>query len=370
MAGTAAPGLTTDGVAIAGPADEAELRRILREGVMPGAVRLAMTREPDFFAGDGLAGANDLTLISRQAGHAVGMGRLSVNTLMRDGVPRRIGYLGGLRVTGGTRQSVRMLRDGYQLLADRAGGDVDGYFTSIAADNARARRVLENGVRLGLPEYRPLCQLVTLVAAVRAKPEPAAAPVDDGELLSFLRQEVPLGDLSLAWEDAQWRALAGHGVTARNFAVVRHGGAIVAAAGVWDQRPFRQTVIDGYSRGLAVVRPLVNAIQRIAGHPSLPAPETALPLGALLGATVREPADWRRLWPAVSARAASLGLSYLMVARDARDPELPVLRRLTSGRAYRTILYDVRWLGTASGMAQAPGPRPHAPRFRPEVGLL
>jgi hypothetical protein len=71
------------------------------------------------------------------------------------------------------------------------------------------------------------------------------------------------------------------------------------------------------------------------------------------------------LWPALEHRAHSLGLSWLAVSREARDPELAVLRRLTNAREYNTTLYGVEW---------SDGPRwPDGwdSRFlRPEVALL
>jgi len=171
----------TAAVAVAEPADDANLRLILRESVVPGAVRVALTREPNYFAADGLAGADDVTLVSRRDGRIVGTGRLSVYDLVRNGRAQRIGYLGALRITSGTRESARMLRDGYKLLLRESGGIADGYFTSIASDNKRARRVLENGARFGLPTYRPLCDLVTLIAPVAGSRVRSAKDLQRGE---------------------------------------------------------------------------------------------------------------------------------------------------------------------------------------------
>lgn len=357
-----------DGVAIAEPADEGELRSLLRTSVMPGAVRVALTREPDFFAGDGLAGADDVTLVARRKGHVVGMGRCSMLKLHRNGTPASIGYLGALRITSGTRESARLLRDGYQLLAGHYGDSpVEGFFTSIATENERARRVLEQGGRLGLPTYLPLCELVTLVAPIRRDTRAARAetPAPEPELSDFLRRSSRSAHLTLAWNDAQWRALGDQGVTADNFAVVRRGGEITAAAAVWDQRAFRQTVIDGYSGTLRTFRSLFNSLQALRGLPALPAPSSVLSQGALLGASVNDSDHWPALWRLVQRRAAVAGLQWITVARDARDPELPVLRRLMRAREYRTTLYEVIWRD---------GPRSSDPWdsrcFRPEVSLL
>ena len=207
-----------DGVSLMTPHDEAEVRQLLRRTVTPGAIRLAFTREPNYFAAEGLAGAVDRTFVLRAGGRVEGVGRLSTHAVHRNGVVRRIGYLGELRVAPETSNSVRALRDGYALL--RAGLDadrVDGCFTSIAADNVRARRVLEHGARLGLPTYTPIAQLVTSLIPVahrfrREGRASAQAVVDDGELTDFLERHACEAQLTPTWNEARWAALARHGI--------------------------------------------------------------------------------------------------------------------------------------------------------------
>lgn len=349
---------------LAGHDDDAELRALLRRSVIPGAVRVAFTREPDYFAGEGLAGNEDNTLLARRDGQLVGMGRCSVNTLHRNGTPRRIGYLGELRVDPGTPATPRMLRSGYEFLARHV--TADGFFTSIATDNERARRVLERGTRLGLPAYEKLCDLVTLVAPVRASADARECdPASADDLTAFLQQQSVVTQLSLAWTPHQWLGLDRHGVDTRSFTVVSRMGRIVGAAAIWDQRSFRQTIIDGYTGALSLARPLLNGLRAMGDAARLPEPGSALAQGMLSGAGVRTPDDWPALWLALQGRAAAMGLDWLTIARDARDAELPVLRDLVRGREYHTTLYSVTWRDGRRW------PDPWDARcFRPEVALL
>jgi hypothetical protein len=339
---------------------------------MPGAVRIAFTREPDYFAGTGLAGAEDVTIVARHAGRVVGMGHCSVTTYHRNGVPWRLGYLGELRVLTDTPESARKVRDGYTFLARLVGSSADGFFTSVAADNHRARRVLELGRRFGLPAYRPLCNLVTLVAPVARRARRATSSdeesegLHEAELRTFLQHEARGAHLTLAWDAAQWIGLARHGIAPHNFCAVWRDGQIAAAAAVWDQRAFKQTVIDGYDGPLRWTRPVVNAAQSLLSRPRLPADGSVLAQGTLLGATVRGVEDWPRLWRVLQRRAATMGLSWLSLSRDARDPDLPVLRRLLHAREYHTILYDVALRERPSGVDAWWDGRV----FRPEVSLL
>jgi len=365
VAGSIALSVEAAAVSVAERADEAGLRRLMRESVMPGAVRIAFTREPDYFAADGLAGAEDVTIVARREGRVTGSGRCSIYPMLRNGVRHRFGYLGLLRVAAGPSESPRLIRDGYELLRREVESRADGFFTSIASDNDRARRVLERGGRLGLPAYRRLCDLVTLIAPVRSSTATPGDAVSDDELVEFLAQDSRRFQLSLAWDPTVLQDLVRHGVDARDFAVLRRNGRIVACGAVWDQRAFRQTVIDGYEGALAHFRPIVNATLVMRGRPRLPAPGTVLDQGAILGASVPDPRDWGALWHELQARASQRGLSWLAIARDARDPELAILRRLTRGREYRTALYEVTWAGAERW------PDPWDGRvFRPEVGLL
>ena len=365
MAGIVAPGIERDTVAIADRGDDDDLRRLLRASVTPGAVRLAFTREPDFFATDGLTDA-DVTVVARRDGRVVGSGRCSMYSLMRNGVSRRMGYLSALRVQDHTPESARLLREGYERLGHEIAPLADGFFTSIATDNTRARRVLEHSGRLGLPSYRPLCDLVTLVGAVQLGiNERTAAKTEESELGEFLEHGSRDSHLALSWEPARWRQLAHRGVSAGDFSVVRQDGRLVAAAAVWDQRSFRQTIVDGYDGLLRHVRPLVSAATSLRRMPPLPSPGSVLAQGALFGATVLEASAWPALWSLVRQRAAAAGLQWVCLSRDARDPELGILRQLMKGREYRTTLYEVTWPGGARW------PDPWEERlFRPEVGLL
>lgn len=370
------PGLASrraSSIALATPADDAELRALIQRTPMKGSVRVAFTREPDYFAGEGLAGAEDRTWVHRDDGQIDGLGRLSVSTLHRNGGTHRIGYLAELRADPAAQArgtAARRLRDGYALVREAViANAVDGCYTSIAADNVRARRVLEYGGRLGLPEYTPIADLVTLLIPVGSSPRDTQSPgrivEDRDELTNFLERHAARSQLSPKWDDALWLAFTRHGVDRRDFRVVREKGRIVAAGAVWDQRAFRQVVVKGYTGAINWARPVINALARVGVAPPLPAPDTVLPQGAILGGAVDEPRHWAPLLRMLRAVASERALTWLLVGRDARDPELDALRRLRIAREYRTRLYDVRWPDVPTLSATWTDLL-----FRPEVALL
>lgn len=372
----AADGWTLDW---AHPGDDAGIRALLRRSVVPGSVRVAFTREPSDAAGAGVAGSTELTIVARNRDGVAGIGRCTIHALHRNGVPQRVGYLGALRLLPGLPASPRLLRDGYRALADEAcAHGVQGFVTAIADDNVRARRVLEQGRRFGLPSYRPIASLVTLVAPVCRRSFLATRAtadahdrdgqkdfVDPDELMGFLRTHGAEAQLTLAWDRTRWSVLALHGLTPAHFVVVRRSGAIAAAAAIWDQRAFRQTIVDGYDNTLALWRPAINVLQRVRGQPLLPAPGAPLVQGAVFAATVPDQRDWPALWARLHQRARSASLDWLALTRDAQAPELAPLRRLSGTRTYETTLYDVAWRDRACWTEGWDGRL-----FAPEAGLL
>jgi hypothetical protein len=372
MAGAVAAGAVTaqaGTVRLATAADDAGLRALLRRSVVPGAVRVAFTREPSYEAGAGVADADDATVLFERDGGVVAMGRCSTRAVYRNGVVRRIGYLAELRADPAARVSGRALREGFGRLAERAAqAGAEGFVTSIADDNTRARRVLGQGGRLGLPHYRPLCGLVTYLVPVAARcagAERADASATGDELREFLAHHARDAQLTLPWSQRCWSSLARHGVTPEDFVVLRRKGRIVAAAAVWDQRAFRQAVIDGLTGPFRFVQPFVNGWHRLRGLPPLPRVGEVVPQGALLGASLDDTRDWPALWRALQSHAAARGLSWLTLALDRRDPACAQLQRLIQPREYFTTLYEVTW---HDGPVWADSWDTRL--MRPEVGLL
>ena len=78
--------------------DEPEIRRVLRENPMPGAIRLSLEREPDSRVAAHVEGPLlHQTIVGRRVagGGLFGFGTRSARTMFVNGEPRPVGYLGG-----------------------------------------------------------------------------------------------------------------------------------------------------------------------------------------------------------------------------------------------------------------------------------
>lgn len=366
--------------AVATRADEAELRALLSATpTRGGAVSLGFEREPDYFAGENVGGAADTTIVARRGGRVVCMGRCSRRVVYVGGEKREAGYLGELRLAPGTRGGLAVLRAGYAFFAQyeaaREEGAADFYFTSVATGNARARAVLENGRKMGLPEYAARAELVTVAWPVRRAARAAGAAETEmseeakDELSYFLDTEARRLALAMPWVVETWASLAAHGLKTADYCVVRRAGRIVAAGGVWDQSAWRQTVVAGYAGVLKWGRGLVNAAAWVAGRPGLPAVGERLrqacvhPLAVAVDASAAEVGE---LLGKLESRAVGRGVEWLVVSVAEEDGLRAVLKRRAGAREYATRLYEVR----LPGLATRGGFEVNGQRVRPEAGLL
>ena len=358
--------------AVATLADEPALRRLLRDNPMRGAISLSFEREPHYFAGAHLAEADDTTIIAHEGSRLVCMGRCITRTCWLNGAPRRVSYLGELRLDVTAQGRFDILRGGYRFFHElHRRAPADFTFTSVAADNERARRLLERGIP-GLPRYEFLSEFVTLLipvsrsARLRAPRAQARCPTAD-ELVAFLNTHAERHQLAAVWTQEKLASLEHHGLSLDDFAFIRSDdGRLLAVAALWDQQPFRQTVIRGYSPALAYARPAMNLAARLFGTPHLPPPGTVLahaflsPLALALDATDRLP----DLVAELSARAARGGLEFLTLGFAANDPRLALLRARYRCRSYVSRIYRVIWPHDRDPLSLDPRP------LLPEIAFL
>ncbi len=377
MAGIAAPGQLTRApatrFAVAGEADEAAIRRLLRDNPMRGAVDLTFEREPDYFRGTDVAGGNDQTIVAFRDSQLVCMGRCSRRECWANGKAIQAGYLAELRLNDSVRSQFRIVRDGYQFFRELEFDDPAAvYYTSIGADNDRARRFLEAGTR-GMPRYRFLGELDTLLIAVPRRPKSvrllvaSATEADLPRIVRVLNDHGRRHQFAAVWTPERIAALGAHGLPLDRFQLAFAGDEVVACGALWDQRGFRQTMIRGYSPLLSFTRPLINIGSRILGRPGLPPAPSVLrhaflsPPGFAKG--------WEHLLPdfveACFPAATQAGIDFVTLALPTTDDRLPELRRRFATRTWRSRLYQVVWPDRHAMKLQPQG----AP-FLPDVALL
>lgn len=368
---------------VASETDDAELRRVLRENPMGGAIRLSLQREPSFFRAAEVEGPEHQAVVARREdGSVCAFGTRSVRLRYVNGEPTRVGYLGSLRLDRDVRGDGRVVAGGYRKLRELH--DADGatgiYLTSIMSDNQPARRLLESGKR-GLPTYEFLCDFVTLVMSVRSRRWRSLRAARAENFLSRLglrmkhgdREDTPAVGNLLRCEGSRyqfhpvWENPEGDG---REFCLAACGAKIAACAALWDQQAVRQSVVSGYAPALRRWRRPLNLAAAVLSRPPLPDSGEAIRLGYvshMASAADHEPTTVA-LVQALHALARTRGIDYLAAGFAASDPRLPTFQRNFGGRALRSRLYVVYWPDDTAGVRMA---RSLDDRLAsPEVALL
>ncbi|NOS69841.1 MAG: hypothetical protein HOP33_07915 [Verrucomicrobia bacterium] len=355
-------------------ADDFEIRRLLRENPMPGAISLSLEREPDYFADADVPGEQKQTIVAREADRVVCVGSCTTRLRFVNGQPRRVGYLGGLRLDASVAGRFDILRRGYEFFRElQTESPADFHFTSIAADNLRARSFLERCVR-GMPRYEFVGEFATLLigapstasASSASHPQRAEPVLGAPQLANSLNHHNQHLQLAPHWTNEQLQSLGPLGLRAEDFYAGPEGNNQVAAA-LWDQRSFKQTVIRGYAPWLAVTRPALNLLARISGNPRLPAVGAIL-LNAFISHLAVASDDKVSLLTLVAklqATAKLRDIELLTLGFAANDPRLAIVQKQFRCREYRSRLYVVRWPGIGGAAEELDGRI-----LAPEVALL
>jgi hypothetical protein len=357
--------------ALAMQSDDADIRRLLRENPMPGRIALTLEREPNYFADADSPGTQKQTIIASEGGRVVCVGSCAIRQRFVNGQSLSVGYLGGLRLDAPVAGRFDILRRGYKFFRElQADRPADFYFTSIAADNAAARKFLERGLP-EMPSYEFVGEFVTVVLPTKVQLpvqiEPEASMPDFSELLSRQNKHGRNYQFAPCWSEHELSVLRTLNLRSGDFYVMRNNGSISGSAALWDQRPFKQTVIQSYASWLAMTRPALNFASVIIGTPRLPAVGSVL-AHAFMSHVAVEPQD-SDAFIALTARlrtlAARRGIEFLTLGLASCDPRLILLRRQFRFREYLSRIYVVRWPGLGGSARELDGRW-----LGPEVALL
>lgn len=346
------------------PEDDPELRRLLRDNPMDGAIRVSLEREPNAFLAAAVEGEPHYTIVARhpRAG-VVGLGSRSVWNAFVNGEPCRLGYLSQLRVDRAWRGRKRLLLGGYQWLRSfRAPGELAFDLTSIIADNQVARRLLGAGLP-GLPAYREIEPFITLVIPTgRGRRQPK---LERGTRERMAGVAACLERNRRRYQFAPFFTAAdllsperSRGLAPESFHLAMDGGRVAGCLALWDQSGFKQVVVRGYSAGLARWRPWLNRLAPLLGTPRLPDPGEPLPHAYLshLAVDGDDPGVFQALVESAYAEACARRYAYVVIGLAARHPWLSWLRRRFRAREYASVLYAVHW---EDGAPELDGRIPH-----------
>lgn len=342
---------------LAAPADDADLREVLRETPMQGRISVAFLREPSWFAASVIDGDVRQVIACRdcESGRVVGFGSRAIRTLYIDGQPQRVGYLNSLRLLSPYRNQGLVAR-GYAFFRKmHADGLAPYYLTTIAAGNVPALNSLTKG-RAGLPMYVPAGDYHTFAIPLTRRPLKnrtslkirLASPDDLTAIFEFLNREGPRRQFFPVVSSEELSSGTGQflGLQLEDILLAWRGAQLVGMLGAWDQHGYKQNVVMGYEGALRWMRPVLNAYWSLHGQPRLPPPGGPLHFRvAAFPIVVHDSADiLEELLAATCCRHSHSVASHLLLGMHERDPLLPIARRWMTA-CYTTHLYLVAWNG-------------------------
>lgn len=335
---------------------EGEFRKLLRNNALDGNIRMLLTREPNAFHAAAISGdVHELMLAYRLVPRQlVGGGARYELDVYVNGTAARIGYLGELRIDGGFQQRRRLLLEAYRAMRKQHEmGNTPVYITTIIADNTSTRRLLEAGLS-DMPVYQPLETMATLVipaqqAAACKAPElrvETGATIKMAELAEHLNNSGRIYQFHPVWnEETLLSEDRCRGISTSDFFVVRDDTRIRGLLCLWDQRAFKQSVVAGYSRQLARVRPFMNFVAPFRNRPRLPPPGHELKSAFLSHLSV-EPDDEETLLTLIQKagqQAVRRGIDYVMLGLAERHSHCRLLQKRFSCHKYVSMIYLVYW---------------------------
>jgi hypothetical protein len=222
-----------------------------------------------------------------------------------------------------------------------------------------------------MPTYEFVNEFVTVLLPIGGRQAIRNTLENDGitpsELLCGANEYGRDRQFAPRWSAEELSALQRLNLKTDDFCAVRDGGRICGSAALWDQRPFKQTVIRNYAPWLAITRPAANCAAHIMGTPRLPAPGSVLAHAFVshLAAEPEKAGSFIRLIDKLRTLAAHRKIDFVTLGFAAADPRLTLLRRNFRYREYRSRIYVVRWPGLGGSARELGGRNPE-----PEVALL
>ncbi len=332
--------------ALATAADDAQLRHRMAADWLRGNLSVSFRREPSYFAACAVQGDTSEVFCCRDTatGELVMMASRSIRQALVNGVPQRLGYIGDIRLAPEHRNGIILGRAARFLRRLHQDNPVPLYFGIILDGNQAALDAFTRP-RAGLPALTDLGRILTPAIHLDLPRRSLREPGLSFEMARADQLEEVAAFLSRANIQKQFapciRSLQG----APDLLLAIRNNRIVGCCAGWDQRSFRQTHIEAYSRSLALLRPVYNFAAALLPLKRLPAPGSALPYLYLSFVAIEEndPRIFRLLLREFYCRHRSGPWHYVIAGLHERDPLAAVLqeyRRIDAGGRLFAVNYD------------------------------
>jgi len=255
---------------------------------MAGNISLSMGIDPDCFVNAGIQNQEIELFVCRQNNSVIGLFSVGKRTIFYNGKPKLIRYFSDLRIHPDFQNSlllIKMTRFIKRNIIDKN----EFVYTIVFSENKVMTDMIAKVDRAGidneplikrasLPSYS-LCgvycsYMISLKNRRKRKKTKLlirkAQKIDIEAMQFFFNREAhkkqwyPSYDFSLLQNNYY------HGLGISDFYLAFKEDQIVGITGIWDQRRFKQTIVNSYTRPLKLVRPFINIMAKITKGFNLP----------------------------------------------------------------------------------------------------
>lgn len=368
--------MSSHNLRLATSADNARLCRLLRENPLPGAISLSYEREPDYFVAARMEGTLSQTLLLEEesTGELIGAGARILCPMYVNGEACEVGYMGHLRADRqrqwGMSLARRLARSFLIFRELHADGRVPFYLMSMIDGNLPARRLLTAGLP-GMPSAHRYSRLFTYAISPRTpRPEirlPRGLRLERGSpehvpaMIDCLQRNGARQQFFPHWSGENlFTPERTPNLNPGDFFLVMHDSRVVGCLALWDQTPFKQTVVRAYSGAMARAVPWIDLLSHFANVPPLPPVGTRLhyAYASHLAVDGDEPSIFSALLRAVYNETARRGFDYFVIGLSEGNPLRPVLARSYLHITYPSQLYLMAWEDGLDALARVDGRTP------------
>lgn len=337
------------------PEDDPGIRRVLAGTPMPGPLRISYRRDPSFFSALKVEGNHSDVVVGLDEGkdRLAGFASRSIKEVFINGFRRPVGYLSNLRIEEEYRGGLTLYR-GYRMMRQiHRDGRTPLYLTTILEKNKSAIDLLTSQ-RGCLPAYHDIGQFYCAAIGTKKSSSPAlsgtmevrrARPDEMSSVFHFLNREGPTKQFFPVYEEKDIRSPEGllKGIEPENIIIALDGSNLCGCVGLWDQRSYKQAVVDGYAFPLNLLRLPVSTAIRHLGFPPLPAIGRVVDLRYLSMICIRK--NDRHVFQALLSfvlNHSKRQFPFFMVGFHEKDPLLEVVKRHRH-LSYTSRIYVACW---------------------------
>ncbi len=299
--------------------DDTELRALLHNTPMGGAISVAFLRDPGYFSATRIQGTFTQVFIAKSGDRIVAAATRAIRPTFLNGEKIDGGYLSDLRILPEYRRGTTLVR-GYRYLRELHGDGRTPIYTSVIVEDNEAALETVAANRADMPRYTDQGRILTPMIALKKR-----LPVIPADIRRATWADLPaivkkLNEQKMQFQPAYTEddLLDGRLQNLRidNFRLLHRGGKLAGVMAAWNQRSFRQTVVKKYSGWVGTFRPLIN----LARKPALPATGEALRFFYVAFAATDHPDDYRALLRSIYNEAVDGPDTHMIAGLHERDP--------------------------------------------------